>query len=160
MLNVSWMWIWRHVMVIMWPWSWMVQGDHDAEGGHLHTKVVRMLIIYTPAVPHWLACRPKNLKCMPVQKSLLYNDTWLTVGVIRESWAMFYILYHSAEMKGKGRIPKLNVVSKTLEGLLALYNVTVGPIAAVYPQEGYGKIAQLSLHWGELSHRCRRVVPP
>ena len=50
---------------------------------------------------------------------------------------MFYILYHSVEMKG--RIPKLNVVSKTLEGLLALglYNVTVGPIAAVYPQEGY-----------------------
>ena len=43
---------------------------------------------------------------------------------------MFYILYHSAEMKG--RIPKLNIVSKTLEGLLAfLYNVTVGPIAAV-----------------------------
>ena len=50
---------------------------------------------------------------------------------------MFYILYHSAEMKG--RIPKLNVVSKTLEGLLALYNVTVGSIAAVYPQEGYRK---------------------
>ena len=37
----------------------------------------------------------------------------------------------------KSRIPKLNIVSKTLEGLLALYNVTVGPIAAVYPQEGY-----------------------
>ena len=38
----------------------------------------------------------------------------------------------------KGRIPELNVVSKTLEGLLALYiyNVPVGPIAAVYPQEG------------------------
>ena len=50
---------------------------------------------------------------------------------------MFYILYHSAEMKG--RIPKLNVVSKTLEGLLALYNVRLGPIAAVYPQEGYRK---------------------
>ena len=52
---------------------------------------------------------------------------------------MFYILYHSAEMKG--RIPKLNIVSKTLEGLLgiALYNVIVGPIAAVYPQEGYRK---------------------
>ena len=50
---------------------------------------------------------------------------------------MFYILYHSAEMKG--RIPKLNVVSKTLEGLLALYNMIVGPIAAVYPQEGYRK---------------------
>ena len=50
---------------------------------------------------------------------------------------MFYILYHSAEMKG--RIPKLNVVSKTLEGLLALYNVTVGPIAEVYPQEEYRK---------------------
>ena len=49
----------------------------------------------------------------------------------------FYILYHSAQMKG--RIPKLNVVSKTLEDLLALYNVTVGPIAAVYPQEGYRK---------------------
>ena len=49
----------------------------------------------------------------------------------------FTFLYHSAEMKG--RIPKLNVVSKTLEGLLALYNVTVGPIAAVYPQEGYRK---------------------
>ena len=28
------------------------------------------------------------------------------------------------------RIPKLNVVSETLEGLLALYNVTVEPIAA------------------------------
>ena len=83
------------------------------------------------------------------------------VGVNWESWAMFYILYHSAEMKG--RIPKLNVVSETLEGLLALYNMTVGPIAAVYPQEGYwknGKMAQLSLHWGELSHHCRRVVPP
>ena len=51
--------------------------------------------------------------------------------------AMFYILYHSAEMKGM--IPKLNVVSKTLEGLLALSNVTVGPIAAGYPQEGYRK---------------------
>ena len=50
---------------------------------------------------------------------------------------MFYILYHSAEMKR--RIPKLNAVSKTMEGLLALYNVTVGPIAAVYPQEGYRK---------------------
>ena len=50
---------------------------------------------------------------------------------------MFYILYLSAEMKG--RIPKPNVVSKTLKGLLALYNVTVGPIAAVYPQEGYRK---------------------
>ena len=50
---------------------------------------------------------------------------------------MFYILYHSAEMKG--RIPELNVVSKTLEGLLALHNVTVGSIAAVYPQEGYTK---------------------
>ena len=50
---------------------------------------------------------------------------------------MFYILYHSAEMKG--RTPKLNVVSKTLEGLLALYNVIVGPIAAVYPQEWYRK---------------------
>ena len=50
---------------------------------------------------------------------------------------MFYILYHYAEMKG--RIPKLNVVSKTLAGLLALYNVTVGPIVAVYPQEGYRK---------------------
>ena len=49
---------------------------------------------------------------------------------------MFYILYHSAEMKG--RIPKLDVVSKTLEGLLALY-MAVGPIAAVYPQEGYRK---------------------
>ena len=36
---------------------------------------------------------------------------------------MFYILYPSAEMVGG--IPKLNVVSKTLEGLLALYNVTV-----------------------------------
>ena len=48
-----------------------------------------------------------------------------------------YILYHSAEMKV--RIPKLNVVSKTLKGLLALYNVTVGPIAAVYPQEGHRK---------------------
>ena len=35
----------------------------------------------------------------------------------------FYILYPSAEMKG--RTPKLNVVSKTLEGLLALNNVTV-----------------------------------
>ena len=59
---------------------------------------------------------------------------------------MFYILYHSAEMKG--RIPKLNVVSKTLEGLLVLYDVTVGPIAAVYPQEGYrkknGKISRIS----------------
>ena len=43
------------------------------------------------------------------------------VGETRESWAMFYILYHSAEMKG--RIPKLNAVSKTMEGLLALYNV-------------------------------------
>ena len=65
--------------------------------------------------------------------------TWAitSIGETRESWAMFYILYHSAEMKG--RIPKLNVVSKTLEGLLALYNVTVGPIAAVYPQEGYRK---------------------
>ena len=50
---------------------------------------------------------------------------------------MFYILYHSAEMKG--RIPKLNAASKCLEGLLDLYNVTVGPIAAVYPQEGYSK---------------------
>ena len=51
---------------------------------------------------------------------------------------MFYILYHSAEMRD--RIPKLNVVSKTVEGLLALYNATVGPIiAAVYPQEGYRK---------------------
>ena len=50
---------------------------------------------------------------------------------------MFYILYHSAEMKGM--IPKLNVISKTLEDLLALSNVTVGPIAAVYPQEGYRK---------------------
>ena len=30
-------------------------------------------------------------------------------------------------------IPKLNIVSKTLEGLLALNNVTVGLIAAVYP---------------------------
>ena len=50
---------------------------------------------------------------------------------------MFYILYHSAEMKAT--INKLNVVSKTLEGLLALYNVTVGPIAAVHPQEGYRK---------------------
>ena len=48
---------------------------------------------------------------------------------------MFYILYPSVEMKG--RIPKLNVVSETLEGLLALYNVTVEQIAAVYPQEGY-----------------------
>ena len=60
---------------------------------------------------------------------------------------MFYILFHSAKMKG--RIPKLNVVSKTLEGVLALYDVTVGPIAAVYPQGGYrkknGKMAQLSL---------------
>ena len=56
---------------------------------------------------------------------------------IRESWAMFYILYHSAEMKSM--IYKLNVVSKALGGLLALYNVTVGPIAAVYPQEGYRK---------------------
>ena len=57
---------------------------------------------------------------------------------------MFYILY-SAQMTG--RIPKLNVVSKTLEGLLDLYNVTVGPIAAVYPQEVYrkkGKVAQLA----------------
>ena len=75
---------------------------------------------------------------------------------------MFYILYHSAEMKG--RIPKLNVVSKTLEGLLALYNVTVGPIAAVYPQEGYleknGKMVKLFLRRGELSHHCRRVEPP
>ena len=44
---------------------------------------------------------------------------------------------HSADIKG--RIPKLNAVSKTLEGLLALYNVTVGPIAAVYPQERYRK---------------------
>ena len=61
----------------------------------------------------------------------------LGVGVIQESWAMFYILYHSAEMKG--RIPKLNVVSKSLEGLLALYNVTVGTTAAVFPQEGYRK---------------------
>ena len=72
---------------------------------------------------------------------------------------MFYILHHSAEMKG--RIPKLNAVSKTLEGLLALYNVRVGPIAAVYPQEGYrknGKMVQLSLRRGELSHHCRRVV--
>ena len=59
------------------------------------------------------------------------------IGETRESWAIFYILYHSAEMKG--RIPKLNVVSKTSEGLLALYNVTVGPIAAVCPQEGYRK---------------------
>ena len=50
---------------------------------------------------------------------------------------MFYILHHSAEMKG--RIPILNVVRKTLEGLLALYNMTVGPIAAAYPQEGYRK---------------------
>ena len=59
---------------------------------------------------------------------------------------MFYILYHSAEMEG--RIPKLNVGSTTLEGLLALYIVTIGPIAAVYPQEGYrknGRMAQLSL---------------
>ena len=75
---------------------------------------------------------------------------------------MFYILYHSAEMKG--RIPKLNAVSKTMEGLLVLYNVTVGPIAAVYPQEGYrkknGKMVQLSSRRGELSHHCRRVVPP
>ena len=72
---------------------------------------------------------------------------------------MFYILYHSAEMKGM--IPKLNVVSKTLEGLLALYNVTVGPIAAVYPgTEKNGKMVQLSLRRGELSHHCRRVVPP
>ena len=65
-----------------------------------------------------------------------FNKFW-SLGETRESWAMFYILYHSTEMKG--RIPKLNVVSKTLEGLLALYNVTVGPIAAVYPQEGYRK---------------------
>ena len=75
---------------------------------------------------------------------------------------MFYILYHSAELKGG--IPKLNVVSKTLEGLLTLYNVTVGLIAAVYPQEGYrkknGKMVQLSLRRGELSHHCRRVAPP
>ena len=42
---------------------------------------------------------------------------------------MFYILYHSAEMKC--RIPKLNAVSKTMEGLLDLYNVTVGPIAVL-----------------------------
>ena len=51
----------------------------------------------------------------------------------------FYILYHSAEMKG--RIPKLNVVSKTLEGLLALYrpNGTVRPLAAVCPHEEYRK---------------------
>ena len=35
-----------------------------------------------------------------------------------ESWAMFYILYHSAEMKGS--IPKLNVVSKTLEGFTCI----------------------------------------
>ena len=67
---------------------------------------------------------------------------------------MFYILYHSAEIKG--RIPKLNIVSKTLEGLLALYNVTVGPTAAVYPQEGCRKkmvkcTALLTL---------RRVEPP
>ena len=73
---------------------------------------------------------------------------------------MFYILYHSAEIKG--RIPKLSVVSKTLEGLLALYNVTVGPIAAVYPKgiEKNGKMVQLSLRRGELSHHCRRVEPP
>ena len=47
----------------------------------------------------------------------------------------------------KGRIPKLNIVSKTLEGLLALYNVTVGPIAAVYGKgiEKNDKMAQLSL---------------
>ena len=72
------------------------------------------------------------------------------VGETQESWAMFYILYHSAEMKG--RIPKLNVLSKTLEGLLALCNVTVGPIAAVYPQEGIeknGEMVQLFLRWGE-----------
>ena len=63
--------------------------------------------------------------------------SWHHVGETRESWAMFYILYHSAEIKG--RISKLNVVSKTLEGLLALCNVTVGPIAAVYLQEGHRK---------------------
>ena len=70
-------------------------------------------------------------------KSTGVNALSFPVGETRESWAMFYILYHSAEMKG--RIPKLNAVSKTMEGLLALYNVRVGPIAAVYPQEGYRK---------------------
>ena len=83
------------------------------------------------------------------------------VGETRESWAMFYILYHSAEMKG--RIPKLNDVSKTLEGLLALYNVTVGTIAQYIHRKGIeknGKMVQLSLRRGELSHHCRRVVPP
>ena len=67
---------------------------------------------------------------------------------------MFYILYHSAEMKG--RIPKLNVVSKTLEGLLVLYNVTVGPIAAVYPREGYRK----KWYNGATLLTPRRVEPP
>ena len=67
---------------------------------------------------------------------------------------MFYILYHSTEVKG--RISKLNVESKTLEGLLALYNVTVEPIAAVYPQEGYRKKWQN----GATLLTPRRVEPP
>ena len=70
-------------------------------------------------------------------QTLDVNKPWRQIGETRESWAMFYILYHSAEMKFM--IPKLNVVCKTFKGLLALYNVTVGPIAAVYPQEGYRK---------------------
>ena len=32
----------------------------------LHVNMVEII----PAVSYWLACRPKNLKCMPVQKSL------------------------------------------------------------------------------------------
>ena len=84
--------------------------------------------------------RPDPHKCGSPFPYIRYGtslNSYHNVGETRESWAMFYILYHSAEMKG--RIPKLNVVSKTLESLVALYNVTVGPIAAVYPQEGYRK---------------------
>ena len=101
--------------------------DDEEASKWLHTRIDE--IIYVILLP------------IVVVFSLAGNGAFLftyeNTGETRESWAMFYILYHSAEMKG--RIPKLNAVSKTMEGLLALCNVTVGPIAAVYPQEGYRK---------------------
>ena len=67
---------------------------------------------------------------------------------------MFYILYHSAQMTG--RIHKLNAVStkcKTLKGILALFDVTVGPLQQSVHRKGRpiqnnGKVPRLSLTLG------------
>ena len=98
----------------------------------------------------------------------LYNHDWDKKKSDFETETKEYVVPNTDseqyihEMKGS--IPKLNAVSKTMEGLLALCNLTVGPIAAVlihwYGIEIHGKIVQLSLCRGELSHHCRRVVPP